>query len=72
MSIIENILLCGFWLVITLCCVILGSMLVYTPVLLYTEAECLRNGYPESRVTVGLERYCINLDGSVNVRVDKQ
>ena len=41
------------------------------PVLMYTEAECLRNGYPKSSVTVGLERYCMNLQGTVTVRVDK-
>lgn len=47
-------------------------LLVFSPVSLYTEAECLREGYPEYRVSVGLERYCMNLDGSVTVRVDKQ
>jgi hypothetical protein len=41
------------------------------PVSMYTEAECLRNGYPKSAVTVGLERYCMNLDGSVTVKVEK-
>ena len=45
---------------------------IYLPVQLYTDAECLREGYPESRITVGMERYCMNLDGSVTVRVDKQ
>ncbi len=45
---------------------------VIVPVIFYTEAECLRNGYPRSRVTIGLERYCLTLDGAVTVKVTKQ
>ncbi len=45
---------------------------IYTPVDMYTEAECLRNGYPKHSTTVGLERYCISLDGAVTVTVDHQ
>lgn len=45
---------------------------VYVPVTIYTEAECLREGYPEYRVSVGLERYCMTLDGAITVKVDKQ
>ena len=44
----------------------------YVPVSLYTEARCLKSGYPESRVSIGLERYCMTLDGVVTVKVDKQ
>ena len=44
---------------------------IFVPVVFYTEAECLRNGYPEARVSIGLSRYCMNLDGTVTVRVDK-
>lgn len=47
-------------------------MLVMMPVMLYTESECLRNGYPKAHVTVGLERYCSNFDGAVTVKVQKQ
>lgn len=47
-------------------------MLVMMPVLFYTDAECLRKGYPHSHVTIGLERYCSNFDGAVTVRVTKQ
>jgi hypothetical protein len=46
-------------------------MFVFIPVALYTDAECLRAGYPKSHVTIGLSRYCSNLDGAVTVRVDK-
>lgn len=44
---------------------------VWMPVALYTEAECLRAGYPKSNVTIGLERYCVTLDGAVTVKVTK-
>lgn len=49
---------------------ILYLLFALVPVSLYTEAECLRQGYPKSSVSIGLERYCMTLDGSVTVRVD--
>lgn len=51
---------------------VLYMLFAIFPVVLYTQAECLEKGYPEVKVTVGLSRYCMNLDGSVTVRVDKQ
>ena len=51
---------------------LLFAIFVYQPVSLYAEAECLRLGYPKAKVSVGLERYCITLDGAVTVRVDKK
>lgn len=45
---------------------------VHTLVSLYTEAECLRKGYPKAYVSIGLERYCSTLDGAVTVKVTKQ
>lgn len=47
-------------------------VVVWTPVYLYAESECLRAGYPKTQVSVGLERYCTNLDGAVTVLVKKQ
>jgi hypothetical protein len=47
------------------------ALFVMVPVMMYTEAECLRNGYPKYAVTVGLSRYCTNLAGTVTVQVDK-
>ena len=47
-------------------------MLIWMPVSLYAEAECLKQGYPEAIVSIGLERYCTTLDGMVTTRVDKQ
>jgi hypothetical protein len=49
----------------------LWLMFAMVPVMMYTEAECLRKGYPKSYVTVGLERYCSNLVGDITVKVDK-
>jgi len=48
------------------------SFIIWLPVNVYNEAECLRKGYPEHRTSIGLERYCMNLDGSITVNVDKQ
>jgi hypothetical protein len=50
---------------------VLYLVFVWMPVTLYAEAECLRKGYPEHRVTVGLSKYCMNLDGTVTVSVDR-
>ena len=38
------------------------AIFIYMPVTIYTESECLREGYPEYRFSVGLERYCMTLD----------
>ena len=51
--------------------IFLYIVVIALPVMLYTEAECLRNGYPKYSVSIGLERYCMNLQGTVTVRVDK-
>ena len=50
---------------------LLFTLFVVMPVSLATNAECLRNGYPKSEVTIGLERYCMNLNGTVTVKVEK-
>lgn len=41
------------------------------PTSLYAEAECLAAGYPKHQVSVGLERYCMNLEGTITVSVKK-
>lgn len=50
---------------------VIYCMFFIIPVAMYTEAKCLRNGFPHYHVTVGLETYCSNLDGSVTIRVEK-
>ena len=47
-------------------------VVVYIPVALYADAECLKAGYPKARVSIGLDRYCTTLDGAVTVKVQKQ
>ena len=49
----------------------LYMILVMAPVAIYTDAKCLEKGYPEFRVTIGLEKYCMNYDGSITMKVDK-
>lgn len=43
-------------------------LFIVLPVRVYTEAKCLRKGYPEAKVTIGLEKYCLNMDGDVTRR----
>jgi len=43
-----------------------------TPVSILTEKRCLERGYPEYKVAYDLSGYCMNLDGSVTVKVEKQ
>lgn len=50
----------------------LYAMLVVMPVYFYNDAECLRQGYPSSSVSIGLERYCMTTDGVVSVTVKHQ
>lgn len=47
-------------------------LLVYLPVMLKTEADCLRQGFPTYSVSIGLERYCLNMQGSVTTVVVPQ
>ena len=46
-------------------------LFVITPVNLATEAECLESGYPKHAVTWNFKRYCMNLEGTVTVKVDQ-
>jgi hypothetical protein len=54
----------------------LGVVFVYTllvimPLSLYADMKCAEIGYPKSKVTLDLSRYCMNLDGSVTVKMEK-
>jgi hypothetical protein len=64
MKIIEGI----FLLVILL---FLYALFIWAPYNMYADSACLNKGYPDYRVTIGLEVYCLNLDGSVTVNVEK-
>ena len=47
------------------------ALFVIVPMELYTDAKCLEAGYPRYRVSIGLARYCMTLDGAVTVRVER-
>ena len=47
-------------------------VLITLGIILYTEDDCLSKGYPEYKVSVTWDRYCLNLDGAVTGKVDKQ
>ena len=49
----------------------LYTAFIWAPYNIYAESQCLAKGYPDYRVTVGLEVYCLNLDGNVTVNVEK-
>lgn len=69
---IGDVLLAIGWVAFGVFCAFMVYVLfVVMPVALYTHAECLRNGYPKHAVSVDLQRYCMNLDGTVTVKVDK-
>ena len=51
---------------------ILYTLFVYAPVRVYNEADCLSKGFPKGRVSVGLERYCLTLEGSIVPVVEHQ
>lgn len=50
---------------------LLYFMFVWLPVVLYTETQCLSKGYPEYKVAINLDSYCLTLDGAITVKVDK-
>ncbi len=49
----------------------LYGLFVWVPMSMYTEAACLKKGYPKYHLTVGLEQYCSTLNGMVFHKVDK-
>lgn len=67
-KLIDSVLIPIF---VVLCAFAVYLLFVVAPVVFYTEAECLKSGYPKAYVTIGLERYCSNLDGVVTVKVEK-
>jgi len=58
--------------VVAVFALLVGWMFIMFPVTLHADRKCLEAGYPKSSVTYNFDIYCMNLDGSVTVRVDKQ
>jgi len=44
---------------------------VLLPATLNAEIKCARKGYPRAVVLFNLDTYCMNLDGSVTVKMEK-
>lgn len=59
-DIVEIVLLSGMAVFLATALVLIA---VYLPLTVIAESECLKAGYPEARVTVSLDRYCVKLDG---------
>lgn len=55
------------WLIL----LVLYMLFVMLPVAFYADAKCKAAGYPRGEVTILLDSYCMNLDGSVTVKVEK-
>lgn len=53
-----------------------GLLLLFTVVMVIASAiadrTCLEKGFPKYIVTYNLDTYCLNLDGSVTVKVERQ
>lgn len=52
-------------LVVVFGLLVVVHLLVYTPVMVKTQSDCLRAGYPNFKVTLRLERYCSNAHSAV-------
>ncbi len=66
MNIFDKILYAVLGLILL---IILFLMLIYLPIKTINLSECLEQGYPESKTTLFLDGYCINLDGAVTGKV---
>jgi len=50
---------------------LLGIFGVLTGVKAHVKKQCLEAGYPKSAITWDFDGYCMNLEGTVVVRIDK-
>lgn len=50
---------------------LLAVVFVYAPRSLYVDQKCAQQGFPKSKVTVDLTGYCMNLDGSVTIKMEQ-
>lgn len=39
----------------------------YVPTALYTEAKCLKNGWKDYRVSIGLQKYCVREENEYEI-----
>lgn len=66
MTLLEKI---GLALAGSIATLLLYTLIIWFPVHMIQEVECLEQGYPEIRTTIGLTGYCINLEGAVTNQV---
>ncbi len=50
---------------------ILVGAFVYLPAGIIAEKRCLEEGYPKYAVTYDLTSYCMNLEGTITVKVQE-
>ena len=50
---------------------LLYLMFYLVPMSFYGDVQCKAKGYPKADVTILGDIYCMNLDGSVTVKVDR-
>jgi hypothetical protein len=62
MSIVDKFLI-GLFALLGIFC--LYMLFVYVPVALSAEIDCLEMGFPETRTTITLKSYCVNMEGVV-------
>ena len=48
-----------------------AGLFVYGPRIFYVESKCLESGYPKAAVDWKLRGYCMNLEGTVTVSVQR-
>lgn len=65
----ENAIIAGIFLILGL--VMVWMLFVMMPVILYADMKCAEAGYPKSKVTINLQRYCMTLDGEVTIKMEK-
>jgi len=66
----DVILYSILWMCVLSVAVLIGMVAVYVPAGLRAEAKCLSMGYPKATVTYKLDAYCLNLNGTITVRVE--
>ena len=72
MTIFELIVSALFALIVCpLIAFMLYALFILMPVSALADAECKAKGYPKAEVTYNLRRYCMNLDGSVTVKLEE-
>lgn len=60
-----------FPIIFTLLAFLLVAAMALAVVSAYADMKCAEAGYPNSKVTINFASYCMNLDGSVTVKMER-